>query len=142
MKTLIINFLTIIATFITPIYSLVLLVIGIVLLDTVTAIWAAIKKEGRKGYRSGKLFNMIPKIFFYSFSILITFLMDFYIFGGSLYGIHFLLSKATCFVAIWIEGTSINENSMKMGNRSIGIILKDIILKIKLLKKDINEIRE
>lgn len=131
-----------IGVFLSPIYSLMLLVVGFVLFDTITAIWVTIKLNGRKSFRSGKLWNIFPKIFFYSGCILLTFLIDVHIFNNYIFGIHYLLSKATSVVALWIEGTSINENSMKLGNRSIDLIIRDIVSKLKVIKKDINEIRE
>lgn len=129
-------------TFLMPIYSLVLLVIGFVLLDTITGIWASIKLKGRKSFRSGILWNMAPKIVMYSSAILLAFLIDNFIFGGALMGIKLLLSKASCVVGLWIEGTSINENSVKLGNRSIDVIIGDIVRNIKGLKRDINDITE
>lgn len=131
-----------ILTFMAPIASLLIIVVLIVLFDTVHAIYTSIKLKGRKSYSSGKLFNIIPKICFYSFSILITYLLDYFIFGGSLFSIPFLLSKSVCMVALWIEGTSINENFIKLGYKSIDIVIMDMIKRIKRIKKDFHEIRE
>lgn len=141
MKTLVLLIGSIL-TFIAPIKSLLLIVILIVLLDTSSAIYTSIKLKGRKSYSSGKLFNIIPKISFYSFSILISYLLDYFILGGSLFSIPFLLSKSACMVVLWIEGTSINENFIKLGYKSIDIVITDMIKKIKKIKRDFNEIRE
>ena len=83
-----------ILTFMAPIASLLIIVVLIVLLDTGSAIYTSIKLKGRESFSSGKLFNIIPKISFYSFSILISYLLDYFILGGSLFSIPFLLSKS------------------------------------------------
>ena len=113
-----------------------------VMLDTIFGIWACIKVEGKKEFRSGKLWNMVPKVFLYSATILVSFLIDKYILGGELFSIPFLLSKAISVVWISVEAISINENSMKLGNKSIMVIIKDLVNTIKDFKKDINEIKK
>ena len=45
-------------------------------------------------------------------------------------------------VILWTEGKSINENFIKLGYKSIDIVITNMIKKIKKIKKDFNEIRE
>lgn len=139
MKTLF-GLLTVICTFLMPIKALVLTVIAFVILDTITGIYSTIKLNGRKSYRSGRLWNIVPKTFMYSGVILLSFLVDKFILGGSLLGISYMLSKAASVLFIYIETLSINENSMKLGNKSFFDILKDLVIRLKSAKKDINEI--
>ncbi len=139
MKTLI-TILSIFATFVAPIQALVLLVIAFVGLDTITGIYAVIKIKGRMHFRSGHLFNIVPKTLMYSSTILLTFMIDTFIFGGTLFGIKILLAKIASALWIYVESKSIDENSQKLGNRPIWDVMKEFIGKAKSAKKDINEI--
>ena len=140
-KTLII-ILTTFFIFITPILGLLALISFAVLFDTIFAIYVSIKKYGIKSYKSGKLFNLPVKAFFYMGSIIFAFMIDKYILEGKLFDIPYLISKVLTFVWIYIEVKSIDETSMKLGNRSLWVIVKEIISKGKDLKKDINEIKD
>ena len=75
-------------------------------------------------------------------AILFAFLIDIYIFEKKLLDIHYLISKIVSFIWLYIEIKSIDETSMKLGNRSLWVIVKEIISKGKDLKKDINEIKD
>lgn len=132
------------AAFVTllPLKPFVVTVILFVLADTIFGIYTAIKLNGISSYRSGKLFNFPVKVFFYSGSILLSYLVDNTIFGGQLLGISMLLTKACTLLWIYIEVKSMDETSMKLGNRSFWVILKEFVGKVKKLKKDINEIQE
>ena len=129
-------------SFILPIKPLVLIVISIVLLDTIIGIYATIKMNGKKSFRSGKLFNIVPKVFFYSVTILLSFLIDKYILGGELFSIPFLLSKSACVLWTFIETKSIDENLQKLGNKPIMETIKNLIGGVKNIKKDINDLKK
>ena len=135
-------FLTAFCTLILPIKPLILIMVAMVFLDTITGIWTCIKIDGKKSFKSHKLFNIIPKIVFYSVAILISFLMDKYVFGEKLFQIEYFLSKMVCVIAVFIESVSINENSMKMGNKSIIEIIKNLITGLRGIKKDITELKK
>lgn len=135
---LIVLFYTII-TFLTPILGLISLVFFAVVLDTCAGIYIARKKND---YQSDKLFNIVVKTFFYTSTILLTYLIDIHIFEGTLFQINFLMSKITTAFWIYIEGKSIDEKSQKLGNKPFLDIVTNIIKKVKSLKKDINEIKE
>ena len=137
-KTTLITFLV----FITPIKGLVCLISFAVVFDTIFAIYVAIKKKGISAFKSTKLFNIVVKTFLYMSTILFAFLVDTYIFEKKLFDISYLVSKTITFVWLYLEIKSIDETSMRLGNRSFWVIFKDLILKAKDLKKDINEIKE
>ena len=128
--------------FLTPIKGLVCLISFAVAFDTIFAIYASIKRKGISSFRSTKLFNIVIKTFFYMGGILFGFLIDNYIFEGKLFDIKFLISKVITVVWLYSEIKSIDETSMKLGNRSLWVIFKELISKTKDLKKDINEIKE
>lgn len=132
--------LTTIFTFLLPIKALILMVIGFVILDTLMGVYVTIKKEGRKSFRSGKLWNIVPKTFLYSSTIILSFLVDKFVLGGSLMGISYLLSKSISVLWTYIEIKSIDENSQKLGNRPFLDLVKELFIKLKMIKNDINQI--
>jgi len=128
--------------FITPICGMLYLISFAVVLDTIFAIYVSIKLNGLDSFKSTKLFNIVVKTFFYMSTILLAFLMDKYILEGVFFGVPFLTSKTITFVWLYIEIKSLDETSIKYGNKSIWLTLKELIKKTKDLKKDINEIQE
>jgi hypothetical protein len=141
MKTLL-TLLTILGSFFAPIKALILLTILFVIADTIFGIYATIKLHGKESFRSGKLFNIVVKTFFYASTIVLSFLIDKFIFGGAINGISFLLSKAATLFWIYIESKSLDETSMKLGNRSVWVVAKEAIFKYQSFKKDINKKEE
>ena len=123
----------IIATFIAPIQGMVLLVIMAIAADTTLGIYNAIRL---KEYQSDKLFNVVVKTFFYSFSILFAFIVSKEIFEGELFGI-----LVTAFW-IYIEMKSIDETSQKLGNKPFVEIVRSLLKKAKEFKKDLNELKK
>lgn len=142
MKGFIINFLMIILTFIAPIQGLILMMICFILLDTGVGVYTSIKLNGRKSIRSGKLFNIVVKSFFYVFSVILTLMLDKFVFEGHLFGINFLLSKGMSIFWTFIEIKSLDETSIKLGNRSFFELIKDMIAKLISFKKDIKNMIE
>jgi len=138
LKTVLLTF----VVFITPIKGMILLISFAVVLDTVFAIFVSIKQKGIKSFSSTKLFNIVVKTFFYMSTIFLAFLIDKYIFDCSICKIPFLVSKSVTFVWLYIEVKSLDETSQKYGNKSLWVIVKELIRKTKDLKKDINEIQE
>ena len=128
--------------FVTPIKGMVCLISFAVFLDTVFAIYVSVSQRGWSSFKSTKFFNIVVKSFFYMATILLGFLIDSYIFEGKISGIPYLVSKIVTFVWLYIEIKSIYETSQKYGNKSLWLILKDLISKTKDLKNDINEIKE
>ena len=128
--------------FVTPIKGMVCLISFAVFLDTTFAIYVSVSQRGWSSFKSTKFFNVVVKSFFYMATILLGFLIDSYIFEGKISGIPYLVSKIVTFVWLYIEIKSIDETSQKYGNKSLWLILKDLISKTKDLKNDINEIKE
>lgn len=141
-STFIKNALITFLVFITPIKGMLLLVSFAVAFDTLFAIYVSVKLKGISSFKSTKLFNIVVKTFFYMSTIVFSFLIDKYIFEGKILDISYLISKIITFLWLYIEIKSIDETSMKLGNRSLWVILKEIINKGKSLKKDINEIKD
>jgi hypothetical protein len=71
---------------------------------------------------------------------MLAFTIDKYIFEGSIMGIKFLLAKTMTMAWIYNEIKSLDETSMKLGNRSLWVILKELLAKMKDIKKDLGDI--
>lgn len=136
----IIQYITTFILFLSPIKGLVITMIAFVLFDTLYAIKSVIKREGWKSYQSHKLFNIVPKSFLYSSTILLSYLIDYFIMDGQVMGISNLLSKAMTFVWIYVEIKSIDETSQSNGNRPFLTQLKEISSRLKSLKEDLKEL--
>lgn len=130
-----------ILTFFIPIQGLLLLLIFMVSLDTLTAIYVSVKIRGIKSFRSALLRKgMTAKIFLYLGTVILSFMIDTYILGGSTFGISHLLSKGLTSIWCYAEVKSMDENSIKLGNRSFFVITKEFFKKITGYSKDIKDI--
>jgi Bacteriophage holin family len=129
-------------TFIAPIQGLILLMICFIGADTLLGIYTAIKLGGIQAFKSTKLFNIVVKSFFYTITIIMAFGIDKYVFDSTIFNIQYLLAKVMTMLWIYIETKSIDETSMKLGNKSFWVILKDFTSKLKSLKKDLGELTE
>lgn len=128
--------------FISPIYGLLAIITFAVGFDTLFAVYVSVKLKGISSFKSTKLFNVVVKTFFYMGSIIFAFMIDKYMFEGKILDIPYLISKVITFVWLYIEIKSIDETSIKLGNKSLWVLFKELISKAKDLKKDINEIKE
>lgn len=128
------------ATFLIPIHGLLLLMMLFIATDTAFGIYSTVKRKGWKSFRSTKLFNVVVKSFFYLFSIVLAFLIDKYLFQINLFGVAYLASKSMALVWIYIEIKSIDETSVKLGNRSIWVVLKEMVAKAAEFKKDLKSV--
>jgi len=140
MKNFLTGLFTIIATFLTPIKGLLLILVGFIILDTIVGIYTSIKLNGRKSFTSNRLFNVVVKSFFYQSTVILAFVVDKFILSSILFGIPYLMSKAVCVFWIYIEIKSLDEKSVRLGNKSFWILIKEAIKKIMSIKKDIQEI--
>lgn len=132
-----------ILTFFVPIKGLLLLLITFVTIDTITAVYVSVKKKGWNSFRSALLRKgMTAKIFLYLGTVILAYMVDMLIFNGVLFGISHLLSKGLAGVWLYSEVKSMDENSMKLGNRSFFVILSEFFKKITGYKEEIKKIIE
>jgi hypothetical protein len=137
LKSLILAFIS----FLSPIYGIIFLLSLAVMTDTVFAIYATIKLNGIKSFQSNKLFNLAIKTFFYMGSLLLAFTIDtFIVSSNTMFGIELLFSKVIAILWIYIEVKSIDETSIKLGNKPLLTIIKEMINVFKSLKKDMGNI--
>lgn len=142
MNTIIKAFLCSIFTFLLPIKGLMILMLFAIGIDTIVGIYTS-NKTGKK-FKSNKFFNIVIKTFFYLGTIILTYLVDKYIFEGVLPILHINngLSKFTTMFWVISEIISIDENSQKLGNKPLFQMLKEYIGKAKDLKKDLNDLKD
>ena len=139
----IMNFLLTIVTFLAPIQGLLILLIGFITFDTLIAIYVSIKMKGWKSFKSALLRKgMTSKVFLYVGSVILVFMVDMFVMGGACFGIQHLLSKGLTSVWCYAEIKSCDENSMKIGNRSFFVIVKDFFQRITGYKDEIKKIIE
>lgn len=130
-----------ILTFFLPIKGLLLLLIFMVSLDTLTAVYVSVKTKGIKSFKSALLRKgLSAKIFLYLGSVMISFMLDVYVMGGSIFGITHLLSKGLTSIWVYSEVKSMDENSMLIGNKSFFVLLKEFFKKITGYKDEIGKI--
>ena len=129
--------------FFAPIQGLLLLLIAFVTIDTIMAIYVSIKLKGIKSFRSALLRKgMTAKIFLYLGTVILAYMVDMYVMGGSTFGILHLLSKGLASIWCYGEVKSMDENSIKLGNRSFFVITKDFLKKITGYKDEVKNIIE
>jgi hypothetical protein len=128
----------IIGTFLAPISGIIYTLLFFTLMDTMFGIYRVVKMEGVKGLKSTKLFNVVVKLFFYLGATIGMFFIDKFILNDTkIMNIEFILTKAMAVSFIYIEVKSMDETSVKLGNRSIWVIFSEMIRKFKKIKKDI-----
>ncbi len=140
MRDILVSILVALTTVLTPVVPFVSLVGLFVLLDTFMGVYVTIKVKGFRFFRSNKFFNVIVKGVYYGLGIIMAFLIDTNIFGGSLLGVPLLSIKIVSLLCLYTEIKSIDENQMKLGNDSLWQQLKDMIKKGKEIKKDLGEL--
>ncbi|MFC4477428.1 phage holin family protein [Flavobacterium chungangensis] len=130
------------ASFVTPIVPLLAVMLSAVLIDTMLGIYTTIKVNGKGSFKSHLLFNIVIKLAFYLSTIMLSHGVSIAFFEKVLFGITDFLPKIITAVWLYIEIKSMDETSMKLGNRSFFVIVKEFIGKLKSLKADVNEIKK
>lgn len=126
-------------SFVSPIKGLFFLVGMAVALDTCAGIYVA-KKTNK--FCSNNLFNVVVKTFFYMGTIFLAFLSDKNVLEKEMFSIPYLIAKVVCCFWVYIEVTSMDEKSQKLGNKPFKIVVGNLIKWVKNVKKDINEIKQ
>jgi hypothetical protein len=140
--TKILIFFTALTSFFIPIKGLIIFCISMVLADTIYGIYKA--KKLKESITSHKLFNIVPKSVGYLFFILMSFTADTYLFENKLPVIDLTngLSKIVTLICTLIELKSIDETSIKLGNKPFEIRIKEFVNTIKKFKKNLNDLKD
>jgi len=117
-----------IVAFFTPIVGILMCIFTIVLLDTVMGIWASIKEK--KPIRSGKLFDIIPKLLVYLIFVIVVYLVDLFLacdIVAMYFSVEMLATKLACLIPIIIEFKSIDENTKRIWGVDVLSIIKKLL---------------
>jgi hypothetical protein len=136
------SLLGIVLAFFMPITGMVLAVGFAIFLDTITGILKS-RKNGVP-ICSRRLSAVISKMFLYQLTIILFFLIDYFILNDilkSIFTTELLLTKVLSLVLISIEVVSINENYKAVRGIDLWVSLKKLLSRAKELKNDSDEIR-
>ncbi len=141
-KHSIITLLIIIASFISPVTPLLLVVGACILADTATGIWKASKLK--QEITSRKLSQIISKMVLYQSAILLFFCIEKFVLSDLIIlisSINLLLTKIVAATLISVELKSINENFETISGISIWDKFKLLLARTKEITGEIKEIK-
>ena len=131
-----------ILTFMAPIKWVFLIIFISVLIDTIWAIRVQIKTKGRSSFKSRILrLGLAHKIFKYFGSTFLLYMIDIHIFGGTLFGYKYLLSKSIAMIWIYTELKSYDESNQKLGKKPFIDTAKEALGFYKKVKKEIEDVK-
>jgi hypothetical protein len=124
-----------------PVYGMLLAVGCAILFDTITGVWKS-RKQG-KPITSRGLSQIISKMFLYQLTVILFFLIDWFILNSivkTIFSVDLLLTKIMALVLVSVEVVSINENYKAVRGVDLWASLKNLISRAKEIKKDSDEI--
>lgn len=140
LKKNIATFFQIIAAFLLPVKSLILLVGMMIVIDTLTGIWKA-KKKGEP-ITSHKLSRVISKMLLYQLGLITFFVLEKYLLGEFVMiftSIPYFLTKIVAVFFSFIEIVSINENITATYGFNFLKEFRRLVFRAKKIKKDLEE---
>jgi len=138
-----IKLMSIIFSFLLPIYDIILLVGFAVFLDTITGVWSAIKTK--KQITSRALSSIISKTLLYEATLILFYLMDVAILNDivkSIFSVDLLTTKVLALTLLSVEIISINENYKKVMNVDLWSSLKNLFTRAKEIKSNIKDVKK
>ena len=125
--------------FFMPIVPAMILVGIFILADTVTGIWAAVKRG--EEITSRKMSSIITKAFLYQGALLLAYGLDVVLLGGSgiFIAVEYIMSKLLMLAIIFIEVKSIDENIVKISGTSLLKSVKDVFTRAVKVKNDLGQ---
>ena len=135
--------LAIVSSFFLPIYGILILIFFCILFDTITGIWKA--KKTNTPVTSRRLSAIISKILLYEATVMLFYLMDFYLLNDivmTFFSIELLTTKILALVLVSVELISINENFRAGKNIDLFQALKNLFARAKEVTSDFKNINE
>lgn len=135
-------YLSMVSAFFMPITGLMFLIGFAIILDTVTGIWKARKKKEKISSR--KLSAVISKMLLYEVTVILFYLIDYFILNDiilTFFSVPLMLTKILALILVSIEVVSINENYKAVKGLDIWQAMKNLFARAKEIKKDTDEIR-
>ena len=134
--------LAIIGAFFLPISGILFLIGFAIFVDTLTGIWKS--KKLNIPITSRKLSAIISKLFLYELAVIGFYLIDYWILNDiimTFFSVPLMLTKILALTLVSIEVMSINENYIAIRKISIWDSLRNLFLRAKEIKQDLNEIK-
>lgn len=131
----------IVGAFLAPIYGILLTVGLSIFADTVVGIWKA--KKLKEKVTSRKLSQIISKMFLYQATVILFYLIDFYILNAiimTFFTVPLMLTKVIALTLASIEIYSIDENIKAVKGTGLWAAFKRLTSRAKDIKKDVNDI--
>jgi len=133
----------IIFSFFLPIVGILILIGAAVLLDTVTGIWKS--RKLKQPITSRKLSAIMSKILLYEATVILFYLIDYFLVNEIMYSffsIEMLVTKVLALTLVSIEVVSINENYKAIYGKDIWSALKNLFARAKEVTQDFKNIKK
>ena len=133
----------IVSSFFLPISGILILIGLSVILDTLTGVWKS-RKLGAP-ITSRKLSSVISKILLYEVTVMLFYLIDYYILNDivlTFFSVELMTTKILALVLVSIEVISINENYKAVKNIDLWESLKNLFARAKEVTQDFKNINE
>jgi len=135
--------LAIVSSFFLPIYGILILIFFCIVFDTITGIWKA--KKTNTPVTSRKLSAIISKILLYEATVMLFYLMDFYLLNDiilTFFSVELLTTKILALVLVSVEVISINENYKAVKGIDLWASLKNLFARAKEVTQDFKDVKK
>ncbi len=143
LQTYAIQLMAIVSSFFLPISGILILIGVSVILDTITGVWKSYKLKTK--VTSRKLSAVISKILLYEVTVMLFYLIDYYILNDivlTFFSVSLLTTKILALVLVSIEIISINENYKAVKNIDLWQSLKNLFARAKEVTQDFKDINK
>ena len=135
--------LAIVSSFFLPIYGILILIFFCILFDTITGIWKA--KKTKTPVTSRRLSAIISKVLLYEATVMLFYLMDFYLLNDivmTFFSVELLTTKILALVLVSVEVISINENYKAVKGIDLWASLKNLFARAKEVTQDFKNVKK
>jgi len=131
----------IVSSFFMPISGILILIGLSVILDTITGVWKA--RKLKTPVTSRKLSAIISKILLYEVTVMLFYLIDYFILNDivlTFFSVELMTTKILALVLVSIEIISINENFKAVKGIDLWASLKNLFARAKEVTQDFKDI--
>jgi len=131
----------IVSSFFMPISGILILIGMSVILDTITGVWKA--RKLKTPVTSRKLSAIISKILLYEVTVMLFYLIDYFILNDivlTFFSVELMTTKILALVLVSIEIISINENFKAVKGIDLWASLKNLFARAKEVTQDFKDI--
>jgi len=131
----------IVSSFFMPISGILILIGLSVILDTITGVWKA--RKLKTPVTSRKLSAIISKILLYEVTVMLFYLIDYFILNDivlTFFSVELMTTKILALVLVSIEVISMNENVKSVNGTDIWKSLKNLFARAKEVTQDFKDI--